>query len=967
MTGTEALHPISDVCISAKLLFRRYAQRARPQWLLLLACCLTLWPSNYSSAVPPLASEFEQNSLPAPLPSSSLESISTNAQLPAVPTAIPWPSGEAASGIGGTHNSSLLPQSGLVIPNDGSLPFPAAGVTQSAPEVLQPTAVPQVIASTQPLAAKQLRITGRSSRYPSIRFQKRPERGDTVATITGGVLLSIRGVQLQQADGTLVDFGTVTIETDSAVMWVPGEGEPDFLGEIQSLAERPIELYLEGNIVFRQGQRVIYADRMYYNVANEYGTVLAAEVLTPVPQYQGLLRFKADVIEQRSPQHFLAYGAAITSSRLGVPRYWLQGDRVEFRDQRAESDVATLAPTVAGRPTNMFAKSRNNFVYLGGMPVAYWPIFSTNLAKPNFYLTGLKYKNDSIFGQQVLADFDLFQILGIEGFEGTDWTLSTDYLSKRGPAIGSRINTTSPSLLFLGPTTGFSDLWVIDEQGLDFLGTDRQNLTPEETFRGRGLSRARSFINPNTELHLETSWISDRNFLEQYFENEWDQEKDLSTAARFRHYNGNRMLDIMGQGRFNDFFTETEWLPRFDHYWLGQDVFNSPVNFSAHTSVGYAHQRVATTPLDPQDSAKFALRQWETDSEGLRAATRQELNLPFDVGPWKFAPFLSGEAAYWHDDVNGDELTRLTGQGGVRSALPFWRVFPNIENRLFDIRGIAHKVTLESELFYADSDQDLSRLPLYDPVDDNSQEHFRRRFVFNTFAGALPAQFDERSFALRNGMQRWVTAGSTEVLDDTTQVRFGINQRWQTKRGLPGRERIVDLVALDVDWVVFPKPNEDNFGEELGAINYDFRYNFGDRLTFLSDGYFDVFSQGLKAISAGAMVSRPGRGNAYIGLLSLEGPISSNVLNGYVNYSMNDKWNLSGAAIFDFGEVGNVGQSLTLTRVGESALISLSVNVDSGRDNVSFNFNIEPRFLPIRRAGAVSREFIRPIGLFGVE
>lgn len=926
------------------------------------------WDDVKSGAVPPLASEFGQNSLPVPLvPSSSVESLPTAGPPASLPGAIPWPSGAPQSTQGGTNNSSLLPQSGLIIPDSGSAPYPAAGVAQPV-EVLQPISpAPLLVPSTPVFSAKQLRVTGRSSRSPSIRFRHRPERGDTVATITGGVLLSIGGVQFQEASGGVMDFGTVTIETDNAVMWVPGEGQPDFFSGVQSLAERPIELYLEGNIVFRQGQRVIYAERMYYNVANEFGTVLAAEVLTPVPQYQGLLRLKADVLEQRDRRNFIAYGAAVTSSRLGVPRYWLQGDRVEFQDQRDEAEATNLAPTVAGQPTKMSATSRNNFVYLGGLPVAYWPIFSTNLAKPNFYLTGLKYKNDSIFGQQVMADFDLLQILGIDGIDGTDWTLSTDYLSQRGPAIGSRINTNRPSLFFLGPTTGFSDIWVIDEQGLDFLGSDRQNLVPEESFRGRSLSRVKSFINPNTELSLETSWISDRNFLEQYFENEWDQQKDMSTALRFRRYNGNRLLDITGQARVNDFFTETEWLPRFDHYWLGQDVFGSQVNFSAHTNVGYAHQRVATTPTDPRDSAKFALQQWETDSEGLRAATRQEINLPLDVGPWKFVPFLSGEAAYWGEDVTGNPLTRLTGQGGVRTALPFWRAYPNVENRLFDIRGIAHKITLESEMFYANSDQDISRLPLYDSVDDNAQEHFRRRFVFDTFAGTLPERFDERGFAIRNGMQRWVTASSTEVVDDLTQARFGVNQRWQTKRGLPGRERIVDLVALDVDWILFPKPDEENFGEAVGAVNYDFRYNFGDRLTFLSHGYFDVFSQGLKAVSAGAMVSRPGRGNAYLGFLSLEGPISSNVLNGYVNYSLNEKWILSGGAIFDFATVGNVGQTLTLTRVGESALVSLGVNVDNGRDNVSVNFNIEPRFIQLKRNGSVSRDLVRPAGLFGVE
>ncbi len=69
--------------------------------------------------------------------------------------------------------------------------------------------------------------------------------------------------------------------------------------------------------MLHQGQRIIYAERMYYNVSSEYGMVLSAEILTPIPQYQGLLRIKADALEQRNRQNFMAYGAAITSSRLG--------------------------------------------------------------------------------------------------------------------------------------------------------------------------------------------------------------------------------------------------------------------------------------------------------------------------------------------------------------------------------------------------------------------------------------------------------------------------------------------------------------------------------------------------------------------------------------------------------------------------------------------------------------------------
>jgi len=919
-----------------------------------------------TGAAPPL---LMQNTLPAPRASGAAAAnpaVPGNLSggvvpgVPSLPGATPWPADNAIR----TPNG--IPSSGLVIPEDGSQPYPAAGV---APPPAPPTSViaAQPVSPTAPVGAKMLTLNQRSStRSPSFNFTSRPEFGDSVATITGGIILSISGVATRQADGTMLDLGNVSIETDNAVIWISGNTDPNILSGLQSTADRPIELYLEGNIVLHQGQRVIYAERMYYNVSSEYGMVLSAEILTPVPQYQGLLRLKADVVEQRNRQNFLAHGAAVTSSRLGVPRYWLQADRVQFEDIRPEGSIDMSRAPGLSEPTNMQATSRNNFVYLGGVPIGYWPIFTTNLATSNYYVSSITAQNDRIFGTQVYVDLDMYQLLGMKGPEGTDWKLSTDYLSKRGPALGTHFDMDRPNFLWAGPTRGFFDAWGIQDSGLDTLGSDRVNMVPEATRRGWAIGRFRNMLTPNIEFWSELGYITDRNFLEQYFENNWDQQPDYSTQLRLRHYEGNKLFDIWGSVRLNDFFTETNWWPRVDHYWLGQQL-GDYFYWSEHTSVGYAKQQIATVPTAPEDRAKFTYLPWETDSEGVRAVTRQEISAPVALGPWKVTPFLSGEVGYWGEDITNNPLTRLTGQGGVRTTLPLWRASPNWNSSLFDINGLAHKVTLDSELFYADSTQNVDSFPLYDPLDDNSQEHFRRRMIFNTFGGSRPPRFDERNYAVRQGLQRYVTASSMEVVDDMTQARMGINQRWQTKRGTPGRERIVDLVALDVDWIYYPNADRDNWGEDIGAINYDFRYNIGDRLSLLSDGYFDTFSQGLKAISAGAMISRPGLGDAYIGLLSLEGPISSNVLNGYVNYRMNEKWILSGGAAYDFGSVGNIGQTLTLARIGESALIQVGIDIDSGRDNVVFNFNIEPRFLPFGRIGTVGGQLIPPAGLNGVE
>ena len=69
------------------------------------------------------------------------------------------------------------------------------------------------------------------------------------------------------------------------------------------------------------------------------------------------------------------------------------------------------------------------------------------------------------------------------------------------------------------------------------------------------------------------------------------------------------------------------------------------------------------------------------------------------------------------------------------------------------------------------------------------------------------------------------------------------------------------------------------------------------------------------------------------------------------NYWMSPKWLSSFGTAIDLGSQGNMGQSFTITRVGESFLISAGFNVDASRNSVGANLAIEPRFLPEEPAG----------------
>ena len=145
-------------------------------------------------------------------------------------------------------------------------------------------------------------------------------------------------------------------------------------------------------------------------------------------------------------------------------------------------------------------------------------------------------------------------------------------------------------------------------------------------------------------------------------------------------------------------------------------------------------------------------------------------------------------------------------------------------------------------------------------------------------------------------------------------------------------------------------------------FDYDFRWHLGDRFSVVSDGYADFFGDGLRTVSVGANLSRPGSGDFHLGLRSIEGPISSNVITTALTYRMSEKWGTKLGGQYDFGEAGSIGQSASVVYIGESFLMQFGVNYDVSRDNVGFRFGFEPRFLPkptLFRPGGVA---IAPAG-----
>jgi hypothetical protein len=103
-----------------------------------------------------------------------------------------------------------------------------------------------------------------------------------------------------------------------------------------------------------------------------------------------------------------------------------------------------------------------------------------------------------------------------------------------------------------------------------------------------------------------------------------------------------------------------------------------------------------------------------------------------------------------------------------------------------------------------------------------------------------------------------------------------------------------------------------------------------------------------------------------VGYRYIDGPVNSNRVTATLNYRMSDKWIVNAGAAYDFADRWNLRESISVTRIGESALFQLGLNYDHSQDNVGVTLGIEPRILAgkLSRVGGVP---LPPVGTLGLE
>lgn len=808
--------------------------------------------------------------------------------------------------------------------------------------------------------------------------------GKDVWLVSNGFTIVVQGLS-DPSENALPIGEAIEISADQAAIWTTELDALNFADKTTA-NDLDFELYLDGNVVFREGDNVIYAKKMYYDVKNRVGIVQDAELIARIPDVQnGYVRLAAEKIAQRGPDALYASNAWISTSMMGEPTYRIQSDSIVAEKRRnGLYDVATGRPAIdpqTGKQRvqeEQYFIAENNVVAIGNVPVFYWPWLAMDIEDRSTYLRSLKFGSDSVFGTQARTTWNPYQLFGMSDARpaGTDWDLHLDYLSDRGLGHGTTFLYNRESIgCWDSRALGMANFYGISDKGTDNLGFGRRSVPFPHSYRYRAIWKHRQeidnlgFLGDGWLLTGQLGKSSDRNFIPQYFEEEWNTTSNPETSFEIKKTVNNSSFSATTTFRTDSFYTQSNWLPRLDHYWLGQSL--GPLVWYEHTKLGFAQFKTTDVPYAQEDRELFRYLDWELASdstsnspfspgtqtlsaEGLVFSTRHEIDAPFQLGPIKATPYALGEYGYWGEGVSSNDVSRLYGRLGLRLNLPIWKIDSSVKSQTWYLNGLAHKMNFVVDASYSDANQNYDDLVLYDQIDDWQIQEFRRRYSVTTFAGSggtvgfedsIPVRFDERYYAIRQGdIGGNVTSASTELADDLQLVRLGWNNRWQTKRGPAGRRRVVDWITLNAGVNLYPKQSE-NFGEIPGLLDFDASWQVGDRFSVLSSGIYDVWGSGQKITRFGIQTQRPGLSSTYLGIDSLTGPIDSTYLNFAIKYRASEKWGIGFENSIDLTNGYDVGQALTISRVGESFVFTLGANRNQSKDNWGLSLSVEPVFL----------------------
>lgn len=771
---------------------------------------------------------------------------------------------------------------------------------------------------------------------PKIERTKAPD-GTDVATVEGRFYVW----QKQDEAGGLLE-----LEADAAVMFYSGSA---LSGEEEAFVEGGVQaIYMSGNVVMTEGQRTIRADEMYYDFRNKRALAINAEVRNFDAERGIPIYVRAAKLRRISEEKFSAEDAVVTSSEFYVPQISLTASSVVIADTTAidtqKGKVSKSSYDVQMRDVRFKAGERTLF---------YWPGMRANFERPDIPIKKMNAGHDDDFGTFVQSRWYLSRLLGLREPKGTDSTLLLDYYSDRGFGSGVEIDYDREN--YYGHLLGY----VISDHGEDRLGriSSREDLEPEHDMRGRLTWRHRQFLPYNWQLTTGVSYISDEHFIESFYRREFNTGEKQETYVHLKRLQDNWALSILGKGRINTFADELEELPSAEFHLTGHSLFDDKFTVYSDSEIGRLRQRVGKDHSEPivlGAVPPIPTNMIDISEERFTFAShRAELDMPLRAESLKVIPYVAGTFGY--DNRSGFTRTLVDGsdtgsfgdkevwigEAGVRVfPQPFWKVYPDVKSRLWDLSQLRHIV------------RPYLTGVVYEESDDVVEQH-----------DALSAGLSQRLLTKRGreGQQRTVEwmrldmevtwLNNTGDADEASPDRYIWSRPIAPMRVLSAPEIFNgDLVSHDGVSATGLHRFE-NWGPRRDYFSADYIWRVSDTSAILSDLNLDIQSMVVQQFNIGfSHLVWPNLsyyvGNRYLKRVKVLDEEGSSAFVFAATYALDPRYTLVFAQEYDFDYGVNIRTDVTLLRRYHRVYYGLTLSNDESLDRQSIMFSIWPQGVP---------------------
>jgi hypothetical protein len=714
------------------------------------------------------------------------------------------------------------------------------------------------------------------------------------------------------------------------------------------------------------GEQRLLAERVYYEFPTDRAILTDAVLHTIDPQRSLPVMVRAKTVQQLAQGNYNAEQVELSTSQFSVPTYSVRASKMYVRQTPSSNETERARTVFGGDDLTLNAL---------GVPFFYFPSAGGDLT--NAPLRSVAFENSDRFGFGARTQWGLFESLGQPHPNDLDASYRVDYLTKRGPATGLDADykgglvteTTAEPWNFQGRLQSY----LIYDNGTDKFAGLRRDVVPERELRGKILFEHQHFLPEDWQVQIRAGYSSDPTFLEQFFQRDFDTQLPYELAFYAKRQRDSEQLSLLGTTTLNSFPTtadlaqEQTFVQRYpevayrrvgdslldDRFTLFSDNVGSVLSFKNTTSDVYdpaylQGYRLRRNPADPFPGFPSFANTGTDESTILRGDAREEIDFPVQLGQFKVVPYATGRYTGYTDSPGTFGSTgaqnRVYAAVGSRITTAFWATDDSAESELFDIHRTRHIIEPVINLYTSGTTVDASRLYIYDePIDK---------------------------------------------LYDVSAAQLRLEQRWQTKRGGPGRWRSVDFLTLNVEGNFFtnnpddiflnpryPKVNPtlnsaitptdpgarsslDHFRGRYfdslpetslarNSINADASWRISDTMLFVADEEYNVDKTTLATAAAGLAVQRDPRLTYYVEQRYVD-LLNSNITSLLVSYQLSSKYLLQLQQSYDFSQSNNVSSAVTINRRFDRLVVALTLYNDSINDDTGVRVVLVPEGLSER-------------------